>query len=154
RGQADMDVVARNIGQDHPESNKSRGASVEPLRNDFIPRESLKTLWLLMGAVGGVLLIACVNVANLLMAKGTTRQREVAVRAALGATRRALFTQFLTESLALALLGAAVGIGVGEAIVKGLVAIMPPSTFPSEAEVGLNICSPIIIFTLINYFLS
>jgi putative ABC transport system permease protein len=154
RAQADMDLVTRNIGQDHPESNKSWGASVEPLRNDFIPRETLKTLWLLMGAVGGVLLIACVNVANLLMAKGTTRQREVAVRAALGATRRALFTQFLTESLALALLGAAVGIGVGEAIVKGLVAIMPPSTLPSEAEVGLHISSPILLFTLITTTLA
>ena len=154
RAQADMDVVTRNIGQDHPESNKSWGASVEPLRNDFIPRETLKTLWLLMGAVGGVLLIACVNVANLLMAKGTTRQREVAVRTALGATRRALFTQFLTESLALALLGAVVGIGVGEAIVKGLVAIMPPSTLPSEAEVGLHISSPILLFTLITTTLA
>jgi putative ABC transport system permease protein len=150
KAQADMDVVARRIGQDHPESNKSWGAGVEPLRNDFIPRETLFTLHLLMGAVGFVLLIACVNVANLLLARGTARQKEVAVRAALGATRWALFTQFLIESLVLAVVGALVGIGVGEAIVKGVVAIMPPSTLASEAEAGIQISLPILLFTLVT----
>jgi putative ABC transport system permease protein len=154
KAQADMDVVTRRIGQDHPESNKSWGASVEPLRNDFIPRETLFTLHLLMGAVGFVLLIACVNVANLLLARGTTRQKEVAVRAALGASRRELFTQFLIESMVLAVLGALVGIGVGEALVKGVTAIMPPSTLASEAEAAMQISVPILLFTLITTMLA
>jgi putative ABC transport system permease protein len=154
KAQADMDVVTRRIGQDHPESNKSWGAKVEPLRNDFIPPETLLTLHLLMGAVVFVLLIACVNVANLLLAKGTIRQKEVAVRAALGATRRELFTQFLIESLVLAILGALVGIGAGEALVKGVTAIMPPSTLASEAEAAIHIDLPILLFTLITTMLA
>ncbi|PYY08183.1 MAG: hypothetical protein DMG69_15980 [Acidobacteria bacterium] len=147
QAQADMDVVTRRIAQDHPDSNKNWGASVEPLRNNFIPRQTLSTLWLLMGAVGLVLLIACTNVANLLLARGTTRQREIAVRASMGASRRKLFTQFLVESLVLAIMGAAVGIGVGQAILKALITIMPPSTLPSEADIQISL--PTLYFTLI-----
>jgi putative ABC transport system permease protein len=152
--QAEMDVIARRIGQDHPESNKSWGAGVELLRNDFIPRETLFTLHLLMGAVGFVLLIACVNVANLLLARATTRQKEVAIRAALGASRRELFAQFLIESLVLAVCGALIGIGVAEALVKGVTAIMPPSTLASEAEAAIQISVPILLFTLVTTMLA
>ena len=73
-----MDAVTANIAQAYPKSNKGWGAIVEPLKNDFLPKERIQTLWLLLGAVGFVLLIACVNVANLLLAKGTTRQKEIA----------------------------------------------------------------------------
>src|ERR1700691_583069 len=152
QAQADMDMVARRIGQDYPDTNKSWGASIEPLRNDFIPRETLLTLRLLMGAVGFVLLIACANVANLLLAKGTTRQKEAALRAALGATRWNLFVQFLTESLALAIVGAAVGVGVGEVMVKAVVAIMPSSTLASEADIQISV--PVLVFTLITTMLA
>src|SRR5436189_117554 len=102
---ADMDSVTRHIAEVYPKSNKGWGAAVEPLQNDFISKDTIKNLWLLMGAVGFILLIACVNVANLLLARGTARQREIAVRAALGATRWQLFGQFLTESVALSLIG-------------------------------------------------
>src|SRR5260370_32547050 len=103
QAQAEMEVAARRLGQDHPDSNKNWGVSVEPLRNDFLPPVTLKTLWLLMGAVGFVLLIACVNIANLLLARGTTRHKAIAVRASLGASRWELFVQVLGGRLALAI---------------------------------------------------
>jgi putative ABC transport system permease protein len=145
RAQADMDAVTRHIGEVYPQ-DKGWGASVEPLRNDFLPRERIASLWLLMGGVGFVLLIACANVANLLLARGTARQREVAVRASLGASRGRLFSQFLTESLALALAGGVLGVGLGWGILKAVMAFMPRETLPSEADVTLNL--PVLLFTL------
>jgi putative ABC transport system permease protein len=146
QAQADMDSVTANIARSFPKSNKGWGAFVEPLRNDFMPKERIQTLWMLLGAVGFVLLIACVNVANLQLSKGTTRQREVAVRSALGATRRNIFAQFLTENIVLALAGGALGVGVGALCLRGLIAIMPLGTIPSEADLSLNL--PILLFSL------
>jgi putative ABC transport system permease protein len=116
------------------------------LHNDFFPKEAKQTLWLLMGGVGFILLIACGNVANLVLAKGTTRLKEVAVRTSLGASRWQVFSQFLTESLVLAILGGGLGIGLGWAIIKVMMAKMPAYTLPSEADVTLNI--PVLLFTL------
>ena len=146
QAQADMAVVTSRIAQDNPQSNKGWGASVELLHNDFFPRDAKQVLWLLMGGVGFVLLIACANVANLLLAKGTTRLKEVAVRTSLGATRWHVFSQFLTESLVLAILGGGLGIAVGATMVKIILAEMPPFTLPSEADVTLNV--PVLLFTL------
>jgi putative ABC transport system permease protein len=145
QAQADMDAVTRHIAQVYPQ-DKGWGASVEPLRNDFLPKDRIAALWLLMGGVGFVLLIACANVANLLLARGTARQREVAVRASLGASRPRLFGQLLVESLALALVGGVAGVALGWAILKALVALMPDQTLPSEADVTLNL--PVLLFTL------
>jgi putative ABC transport system permease protein len=150
--QADMDVVTARIAKDYPQSNKGWGASVEPLKNDFFPKEQQRTLWLLMGAVGFVLLIACANVANLLLAKATTRMKEVALRSSLGATRWRVFSQFLTESLVLAFLGGAAGIGLSEALLKLIMAMMPPFTLPSEADVRLSL--PVLFFTLASTMLA
>jgi putative ABC transport system permease protein len=146
QAQADMEVVTNRLAQDHPQSNKGWGISVEQLHNDFFPKEARQTLWLLMGGVGFVLLIACGNVANLVLAKGTTRLKEVAVRTSLGASRWQVFTQFLTESLVLAVIGGGLGIGLGIALIRIMMAEMPPFTLPSEAEVGLNL--PVLFFTL------
>ena len=145
QAQADMDSVTKHIAEIYP-PNKGWTSSVEPLKNNFLPREVQTSLWLLMGGVGFVLLIACANVANLLLARGTVRQREVAVRASLGASRRRLFGQLLAESLALALLGGIVGIGLGWGILKVVMAYMPENTLPSEADVTLNL--PVLLFTL------
>jgi putative ABC transport system permease protein len=143
---ADMDTVTKHIAEVYPKSNQGWGASVEPLQNDFLSRDTQRALWMLLGAVGFVLLIACANVANLLLARGTVRQREIAVRASLGATRGQLFSQFLTESLALAAIGGALGVALAWGFLKVIIALMPPFTLPSEADVRLNV--PVLLFTL------
>jgi len=148
QAQADMDVVARRIAQDHPDSNKTWGVRLEPFRNDFLSPETVRTYWLLMGAVGLVLLIACVNVANLLLAQGTARQKEVALRVSLGATRREICVQFLSESLVLACIGGSLGVGLAEALVKGVMVIIPPYIVTSEAEIQIS--WPILLFSLIT----
>jgi putative ABC transport system permease protein len=143
---ADMDAVTRHIAEVYPKSNKGWGASVEVLRNDFIDHDTIKDLWLLMGAVAFILLIACVNVANLLLARGSVRQKEIAVRASLGATQWQLFRQFLTESLALSLIGGFLGVGLAWVMIKVIVVMLPPGTLPSEADVRLNL--PVLLLSL------
>jgi putative ABC transport system permease protein len=142
----DMDSVTKHIAEVYPKSNQGWSASVEALQNDFFSRDVQRALWMLLGAVGFVLLIACANVANLLLARGTVRQKEIAVRASIGATRGQLFSQFLTESLALAAIGGALGVGLSWAFMQTIMALMPPFTLPSEADVRLNI--PVLLFTL------
>jgi putative ABC transport system permease protein len=149
---ADMDIVTRRLTEVYPTSNKGWGASVEILHHDFTSPDTIKGLWLLMGAVGFVLLIACVNVANLLLARGTVRQKEVAVRASLGARRSQLFSQFLTESVALALLGGALGVGLAWAMLKVILATLPPFSIPTEADVHLSV--PVLFFSLAATFLA
>jgi putative ABC transport system permease protein len=136
---ANMDAVTKHIAATHPKSNTGWSASVEPLQHNFLPRETQSALWLLLGAVGFVLLIACVNVANLTLARGTARQRELAVRASIGASRARIFRQLLSESLTLAIIGGALGIGLSSLILRAIVAIMPKDTLPYEADLTLNL---------------
>jgi predicted permease len=143
---ANMESVTKAIAAAHPQSNTGWSASVEPLKNNFLPRETQSALWLLLGAVGFVLLIACVNVANLMLARGSARQRELAVRASIGASRGRLFSQLLAESVLLATAGGALGIAVSEVILRAIVAIMPQNTLPYEADLTLNL--PVLAFTL------
>jgi putative ABC transport system permease protein len=146
QAQADMNVVTQHIAQAYPQSNKSWGSSVELLQNDFFGRDIQNSLWLMMGAVVFVLLVACANVANLLLARGMARQKEIAVRSSSGASRGELFRQFLTESLMLAGLGGVLGIGVAWVTLKALMAALPAYTLPSEADVRLSL--PVLAFTL------
>jgi putative ABC transport system permease protein len=146
QAQADMNAVTAHISEAYPRSNKGWGATVEELKNDFLDKDVKLTLWLLLGAVGFVLLIACVNVANLLLARGTTRQREIAIRSAIGASRRDVFVQFVTESLMLAAIGGVLGVGLGFAMLRALIAVMPKYTLPSEAELSLNL--PVLLVAL------
>lgn len=142
---ADIGTVARHMAEAYPKSNKGWGVSVEPLKNDFLDPAVRQGLWILMGAVGFVLLIACVNVANLLLARGATRQREVAVRASIGASRARIFNQFVLESLALALVGGALGLALAWGLLKIILAMMPPNMLLSEADVRLSL--PVLLFT-------
>ncbi len=145
---AEMTVIAQQLSQSYPKTNKDVTVTVEPLKNDFLPRETRLGLWLMMGAVGVVLLIACVNIANLLLAWGTARQKEIAVRAAQGATRARIFRQFLIESLSLALMGGALGVLLAGGILRGVMSLMPRNVLgiPYEADPQLNI--PVLLFTL------
>jgi putative ABC transport system permease protein len=145
QAQADMDAVTKHIGEIYP-PNKGWGASVEPLRNDFLSKDTISGLYFLMGGVVFVLLIACANVTNLLLARGTAREREIAIRASIGAGRARLFRQMISEGLVLALIGGTVGVALGWGILQLLNHYMPPNTLPSEADVSLNI--PVLLFTL------
>jgi putative ABC transport system permease protein len=148
QAQAEMDGIAAQLQNEQPRTNANRGVSVEPLHLNFVTDSTRRNLWLLLGAVGFLLLIGCVNVANLLLARGTARQREIALRAALGATRGRLFTQFLTESLILALIGGAFGVFLAGVIVDAIEMVMPPvgTMLPSEANIRISI--PVLAFTI------
>jgi putative ABC transport system permease protein len=143
---ADMDRVTQHIAEVYPKSDKGWGAKVSPLKNDFLDRDVIRALWLLLGAVGFVLLIACANVANLLLARATKRRKEVAVRASVGASRWQLFRQFLAESVALASIGGILGIALAWVLLKIILLMMPPFTLPYEANVRLN--PPVLLFTV------
>lgn len=142
----ELDAIARRIAEAHPKSNKGWGVRVEPLKNDFLAPNVPILLKLLQGVVGFVLLIACVNVGNLLLARGTARRKEIAVRASIGASRRRIFGQFLIENLVMALTGGALGIGLAYALMKILLTTMPPNTLLSETDVRMSV--PVLLFTL------
>ncbi len=114
---------------------------------ESFPSGIRENLWILFGAVALLLLIACANVSNLLLAKASARQKEMAVRAALGAGRVRLIRQLLTESLILALAGAALGVALAFGALRAMVALVPPGRIPDEAEITLN--TSVLLFTLL-----
>jgi len=148
QAQAEMNGIAAQLQNKYPKSNTNWGVSVEPLHLNFLEPATRRNLWLLLGAVGFLLLIACVNVANLLLARGTSRQREVAVRAALGASRFRIFNQFLTESLVLATLGGAFGVLLANLILDGITMVMPPAGTMLPSEADIKISGPVMLFTI------
>jgi putative ABC transport system permease protein len=152
RAQQEMNAVTARIAQQYPATNADWGASVELLRNNFQSPDTLRNLWLLLAAVSFVLLIACANVANLLLVRGVGRHKELAVRAALGASRGRLISQMMIESLTLAGLGGVLGALLSGALLKMILLILPPGTLSPEADVRLSL--PVLLFTLATTMLS
>jgi putative ABC transport system permease protein len=144
RAQAEMTSITRTLEQQYPGSNKGQGVAVERMRDQMVSDVRL-TLYLLLGAVSVVLLIACANTATLLLGKATTRTREVAVRVAIGASRQRIMRQMVTESMLLAVLAGAVGLLLAYLGSKALVALAP-ADLPRLAETGID--RSVLAFTL------
>lgn len=138
QAQAELDSIGARIAKEYPDSNKGWGISAIRLSEALVGPEMRTSLLVLMAAVGGVLLIGCANLANLSLARGIAREREVAVRAALGAGRMRLIRQFLTENVVLAVAGGCAGVLFGYGGVALLKAAIPPYTLPGEADVQLD----------------
>ncbi len=113
---------------------------------ETFPSSIRQNLWILFGAVGLLLLIACANVSNLLLSKATERQKEMTVRAALGAGRTGIVRQLLIESLLVAGVAGVLGIILAALGLRGLLALVPPNTIPDESDITLN--TPVLLFTL------
>ena len=137
QAQASMDTVAQRLAIERPWANAQSGIALTPLRDALIGADVGRMLWLLAAAAGLVLLIACVNVANLLMAGMAPRVRELAVCAALGASRGRLIRQLLTESVLLSAVGTIVGVACVWLTRDALVALIPPR-IPRLAEIGVD----------------
>lgn len=144
QAQADLDGVMRRLAEAYPEANRGNGAAVISLKERLVGQVG-SILWMLLGAVGFVLLIACVNVSNLLLARSTARTREFAIRAALGAGQWRLLRQSLTESLLLALAGGGLGLTIAALGMQTLLKLLPV-TLPRTDEIGLD--PKVLLFTL------
>lgn len=136
QAQAQIGAIALRLQRQYPNSNKGRKAAVTRMQDEMVGNVRL-TLYILLGAVGLVLLIACANIATLLLAKATARTREIAIRASVGAGRSRIVLQLMTENLVLGLLAAAAGLVVAELGSKALIALAP-SNVPRLAEAGID----------------
>jgi putative ABC transport system permease protein len=149
QAQSDLDAISNRLERQYPKSNTGRGVGVFPIVADTV-REFQTAGWVMMGAVGFVLLIACANVANLMLARSAGRTKEVALRLALGASRRRIMRQLLTESLLLSVLGGGIGVLLALWGVEALKASLPddaPAMMPGFAQLGVN--SRVLMYTLI-----
>ncbi len=147
---AEMKLLAAQLARQYPATNKGWGAFALPME-EFAVRDVRVVLYTLLGAVGCVLLIACANIANLLLARATARQRELSIRAALGASRFRLVRQLLTESVLLALCGGAAGLLVARWGLDALLALAP-TDLPRTSSIHLD--PTVLIFSFILSLLT
>jgi len=147
RARAELDTIAARLSAQYPDTNKGWSVVVRPYASIVTSSDLRRSLYVLLAAVGMVLLIGCVNVANVMLARALVREREVAVRLALGASAGRLVQQFLTESVLLSVSGGALGIAIGYvtmSLLKATLAALPlnlaalPMLLPAEASIALD----------------
>ena len=136
QAKAEMDTIGANLEKQYQDSNAGNGIGVHPMLEAFVG-DFRRTLWVLFGAVAFVLLIACANIANLLLARAQSRQKEMAIRSAMGAGRWRIARQLLTESVLLALIGGTLGMLVAQWGIK-LIFYISPNALPRSKEIGLD----------------
>ncbi|HSS17850.1 MAG TPA: FtsX-like permease family protein [Candidatus Dormibacteraeota bacterium] len=150
QAQSEMETIAARLAKEYPRYNTRIGATVTPLHEELVG-DMKPALLILLGAVGLVLLIACTNVANLLLARTAVREKEIALRLALGASRSRLTRQFLTESVLLALLGGCFGLLLALAGVHVLKTFVPATILEIQA---INIDARVLVFTALIALLT
>src|ERR1041385_326924 len=144
QARAELELIATQLAQQYPVSNKDWGIFLAPLQ-DYSVRDVRPVLYTLLSAVAFVLLIACANLANLLLARATARHREISIRAALGASRCRIIRQLLTESILLSICGGAAGVRLAKWGLDALL-VLAPTNLPRSGEIKLD--SGILLFSL------
>ncbi|HEV3199603.1 MAG TPA: ABC transporter permease [Bryobacteraceae bacterium] len=147
RARADVDPIIRDLAARNPTRYPAKWRVDLTSFKETFPSGIRAILWIMFGAVGLLLLIACANVANLLLARASSRESEIAMRAALGAGRGRLFRQLLTESLVLGVSGCVLGVMLSWLGLKAILAIIPPDVIPDESEIVLNL--PVLGFSIV-----
>jgi putative ABC transport system permease protein len=142
-----MDAIGARLAALYPDSNKGFGVTVDPYIDQVVDPQLRRSLWVLLAAVGAVLLIGCANLANLTLARGTDREHEIAIRSALGAGRLRLIRQLLTENIFLGILGGVAGLALGAALMRGIKLSLPLGMLPPQANVRMDY--GVLLFTML-----
>jgi putative ABC transport system permease protein len=150
QAEADLNNVSANLAKQYPDTNTGNQVRLRPLLEIFVT-DVRRALWVIFGAVGFVLLIACANIANLLLARASARRKEMAIRTAVGASRWRIARQLLTESILLSLIGGAVGLFLAKGGVS-LILYVSPNAIPRSREIGLD--WTVLVFTVGVSFLT
>jgi putative ABC transport system permease protein len=150
QAQVEMNTIAQRLEQVYPDSNKDLGVNLVPFQLQLTGQNVRLALWILFGAVVCVLLIACTNVANLMLARGIAREREFAIRMALGAGRMRLIRQLLTESGPLALIGGAGGLLLALVGIKTLTSVGPPNISLDRVEIDARVLAFTTVVSLLT----